>query len=214
MTRGLSRILIPFLILSCIVFATFSIRGEEEKIYYVGTNSNQSGCVTQLNNQGAQNYLKFVSVAPIVNRIMIVNQDNGAVFYDGKPEAGATVYVPKGRYAITGWSAYGTDDANAVTISFQNTPATPAAKATASEQITVDGTPVQSSQDQTIIYDSGIYGGYSYPYYYYGTSPRPTPYPYMWCTACGQYHKPGGCIFTKKTNSILDPYNPYWRGGR
>lgn len=203
------------LILTVTLFLAFPVIGDEPMVYYIGANSTAAGCVTGLNNQGVQSYVKFGSVAPHVNRLRIVNKANGNIMFDGKPDAGQTVYVPAGAYTITAWSAYGTDDPCAVSVTFQSAPEPPPAAAS---------TPTASpSQDTVDSYPSDQYnpGGY-YPGYYpypggYDPAHRPNPRPtcqLVWCTYCGKYHPPGKCVFTMKTKSVLDPYNPYWRGNK
>jgi hypothetical protein len=218
-----SIFILSALLIVCMMCLSHPLIGEEMKLYYLGASSNASGYVTQINNQGIQSYIKFNHVAPVVNRLRIVNTANGTVMFDGRPEPGVSVYLPVGMYVVTGWSQYGTEDMNAVSIAFQSAPEPVTSPAPA--QVTVDGNSVQPSQNTTTVYTSPA--GSAYPYYYYpdygnyincntycpppGPCPQPAP-SYIWCTYCGKYHAPGGCAFTMKRKSVNDPYNPYWRG--
>lgn len=227
-------------LLICIASSALYAGTDDGKSVSFGVNSTSGGYVTQVSNRGSYNYAKIVSVAPIVNRIKVMNSSNNNIIYDGCPTAGATFYIPKGNYLVTGWSSYGTEDAGGVVISFtqtqtqtetQSAPA-PSASPSPSGQVTVDGQAVQTNQNSTTIYTDSP-GSYNNPYsgssiYYNGGYPYGGIYlspgsGYSWpgqsrglifCQYCGKYHVYGKCVFTMPNNSILDPYNPYWRGNK
>lgn len=204
------------IVLYCVFggFLLDSLYADEIKLYYLGASSAAEGYTTQLNNQGAESYIKFASVAPIVNRMRIVNSANGNVMFDGRPEVGSTVYLPVGMYSITGWSSYGTEDIHAVAINFQQTfenvskPLSPEK----TQPLTVDGNPLQPSLNTTTIY-SYPGGYYYYPNYYPAPCP-PQNCQLIWCTYCSKYHSPYGCVYTMPRRSVTDPYNHYWRGNK
>jgi hypothetical protein len=208
---------------------------DEGKTVSFGVNSTPGGYVVQLNNHGTNNYAQFISVAPIVNRLRITNITNNNVVYDAHPTPGTMLYLPGGSYVVTGWSSYGTEDGSAITVTFTQTPPEqPAAKTEAPKetQVTGDGNSREPAQNSTTIYSSSPdYNYYPYPgsiapynkNYPSNNNPpfnntcnkpgRPNPQPQLiWCTYCGKYHQPGGCVFTNQQNTVNDPYNPYWRG--
>lgn len=227
-------------LLICIASSALYAETDDGKSVSFGVNSTSGGYVTQVSNRGSYNYAKIVSVAPIVNRIKVMNSSNNNIIYDGCPTAGATFYIPKGNYLVTGWSSYGTEDAGGVVISFtqtqtqteaQSAPA-PSASPSPSGKVTVDGQTVQTNQNSTTIYTDSP-GSYNNPYsgssiYYNGGYPYGGIYlnpgsGYSWpgqsnglifCHFCGKYHVYGKCVFTMPNSSILDPYNPYWRGNK
>jgi hypothetical protein len=209
---------------------------EEGKTVSFGVNSMPGGYVLQLNNRGTNNYARFIHVAPIVNRLRITNSANNNVVYDAHPTTGTTLYLPGGSYVVTGWSSYGTEDENAITVTFTTMPTEQSPAQTdppkASPAI-VEGTPLQPTQNTTTYSSNPDYYYYPSPgfiYPYNGTFPsnnnppfntslnKPNqPYPQsqlIWCTYCGKYHRPGGCAFTQKQHTVNDPYNPYWRGNK
>lgn len=184
-----------------------------------GADSTQQGYITQLNNSGMASYIKIKSVAPIVNRLRILNLRNNNIVFDGYPKAGNTIYAPCGTYMVTGWSSYGTCDKNAVTVEFTDIPQAASeneadVKEKNNKQITVNGNPLQPTQNTTTIITTGpAYNSYQYPYYnIYPPACIPATPQLIWCTYCGKYHGQSGCVWTIKQKSVLDPYNPYWRG--
>lgn len=228
----------------CIASSALYAGTDDGKSVSFGVNSSSGGYVTQVSNGGSYNYAKVVSVAPIVNRIKVMNSSNNNIIYDGCPAAGATFYIPKGNYLITGWSSYGTEDTSGVVISFtqtqtqtqtQNqtqtqTTSAPSASPSPSGQVTVDGQTMQTNQSSTTIYTDSP-GSYNNPYnvnsiYYnsgYGGMYLNSGCGDSWsgqcsglifCHFCSKYHVYGKCVFTMPNNSILDPYNPYWRGNK
>jgi len=227
---GLAFICLIVLIASSALYAGT----DENKSVSFGVNSSSGGYVTQVNNRGTYNYARVMSVAPIVNRIKVMNSSNNNIIYDGCPAAGATFYMPQGSYVVTGWSSYGTEDRNGVVISFAQaapapaaTPSTTASPST-SGQVTVDGQPLQPAQNGTTVYTDSP-GSYSNPYYNTGIYLNGgVPYGgiyvgpgygvpgqcngLIYCSLCGRYHRYGGCAFTMPNRSVLTPYNPYWRG--
>jgi len=211
-------------ILACLVLSlALPVWADTSQAAVFGANSAREGSTTQVNNGGSLSYVKITNVAPIVNRIRIVNLANGSIVFDGCPVAGTTLYMPKGSYMITGWSAYGTEDRNAVVAVFTQAPdpvASPQEPKPAPQPTMVDGNAAPANQNMAPAYYNN--GGLYYPYPNYGM-PYGSPYVYpglppvpqsryIWCTYCGKYHVPGGCAFTLPQKSVLDPYNPYWRG--
>ncbi len=217
----------------CIASSALYAGDDDSKSVSFGVNSTSSGYVTQVNNRGSYNYAKVMNVAPVVNRIKVMNSSNNNIIYDGCPTAGATFYMPQGSYLVTGWSSYGTEDRNGVVISFtqaqaQAAPA-PAASSSPSGQVTVDGQPLQPAQNTTTIYTDSP-GSYNNPYYVNGIYPYGGAYGgayygptggyslpgqcngLIFCNFCGKYHAYGGCAFTMPNKNVLNPYNPYWRG--
>ncbi len=215
---NIRKSVVLFVLVGMLLALSLTAFAGEGQTAVFGANSTRGGSISQVNNGGLMSYAKITSVAPIVNRIRIVNMNNNSVVFDGCPLVGATLYMPRGSYLVTGWSAYGTEDGNAVVALFTQAPdpaATPQDAKPAQQPATVNGNAVPTDQNTIPLYNNNNAGLY-YPYPNYGI-PAYLPVPrsqFMWCNACGKYHVPGGCAFTVHRKSALDPYDPYWRGNK
>ncbi|MDQ7822886.1 MAG: hypothetical protein RDV48_08845 [Candidatus Eremiobacteraeota bacterium] len=144
--------LLPVYLVALMISLAIPLQAADEaKMVQFGANSTPSGYVVQLNHRGNQCYMKITAVAPIVNRLRIVNAANHSVMYDDRPTVGKVVYIPAASYLVTGWSGYGTEDTHAVTTSFAVThdSAAPSSASSSSSSTASSSSSPQSSQSSS-----------------------------------------------------------------
>jgi hypothetical protein len=140
---------ILLIIVSLILMFAAPIGADEGKTVSFGVNSTAGGYAMQVNNRGGMNYAKFIGVAPIVNKVRIVNLTNNSIIFDGRPTIGTTIYMPQGSYRVTGWSAYGTEDTSGIVAVFTQAPDQPVPQTQAPQTQAPQTQAPQTQQPQT-----------------------------------------------------------------
>lgn len=150
------------------IFLLFSPASSYAQTVVLGSNCTATGDISIFSNTGSNNYLKFNTVDPNLNRLRIIDEKS-FVYFDGRPETGQTIYLPAGTYRSIGWSGYGQAIPQAATGSFVGAPAESKTQTAASKPRTDYGfIEAKGQPDYTSVQAVGNpYAGY-YNYYYNG----------------------------------------------
>lgn len=122
------RLASTIILISCFVsLLTVSAIAQEVTMVDAGVSSNVFGYTISLTIDPGMNYLTFTRVAYGVNRMRIRDAVTGDDIYFGTPTVGTKVYLPNGRYFVTGWSGLYDESPAAVTLALapdEDTPVT------------------------------------------------------------------------------------------
>lgn len=113
---SLRHLTIIFLSFCLVSLLTVSAHAREVVLVDTGVSSDASGYTISLTIEPGMNYLTFARVSPTVDRVEIRDAYTGNDLYYGTPSVGTGMYLPAGRYLITGWCDYCSVDTTAVTL--------------------------------------------------------------------------------------------------